>query len=148
MALVKRIAKELKDIQRDPPAGISAGPCGENVHQWEAIILGPPETPYAGGTFKLLINFPHEYPYRPPKINFVTKVFHPNIDHKGGICLDILRDKWSPALTVSRVLLSISSLLADPNPDDPLVPDIANLYKTNRQKYEEMARQWTEVHAG
>jgi len=143
MALVKRITKELKDIQKDPPTGISAGPRGESIHEWEAIICGPPDTPYTGGTFKLHLNFPNEYPFRPPKVRFLTRVFHPNINANGEICLDILRDNWSPALTASRVLLSISSLLADPNPDDPLVPDIAILYRNNRKVYEATAREWT-----
>jgi len=147
MALTKRIAKELKDIQRDPPTGISAGPIGETIQKWEAVIMGPVDTPYEGGLFKLQLNFPNEYPYRPPKVKFLTRVFHPNINAHGEICLDILRDNWSPALTISRVLLSISSLLADPNPNDPLVPEIAILYKTEPEKYKSMAREWTQSFA-
>ncbi len=143
MALSKRIVKELKDIQKDPPAGISARPRGDTIHQWEAIIAGPIDTSYEGGIFKLYLDFPNEYPYHPPKVRFITKVFHPNINTHGEICLDILRDKWSPALTASRVLLSIMSLLGDPNPNDPLMPNIANLYKNNRKAYEIQAKEWT-----
>jgi len=109
--------------------------------------LGPPDSPFEGGVFFLNIHFPTDYPFKPPKFAFTTRIYHPNINSNGAICLDILRSQWSPALTVSKVLLSICSLLCDPNPDDPLVPEIARLYKTDVQKYNECAREWTRKYA-
>ncbi|KAK6170370.1 ubiquitin-conjugating enzyme E2-17 kDa [Patella vulgata] len=139
----KRIKKELIDFQIDPPAGCSAGPVGDDIFHWQAMIQGPPDSPYDGGAFKLSVHFPTDYPFKPPKIAFTTKIYHPNINSNGNICLDILRSQWSPALTVSKVLLSITSLLTDPNPDDPLVPEIARAYKTDRCLYNKSAHDWT-----
>lgn len=143
----RRITKELETIQKDPPANCSAGPDGDNIYSWTATIMGPTETVYEGGLFYLNIEFPQNYPYKPPKVRFITKIYHPNINSSGGICLDILKDQWSPVLTVSKVLLSICSLLTDPNPDDPLVLSIAEQYKNDRVTYDVTARRWTELYA-
>eukprot|EP01041_Mallomonas_annulata_P008959 gene8959-18543_t len=128
MAL-KRIQRELAELGRDPPANCSAGPVGDDLFHWQATIMGPDDSPYSGGVFFMDIHFPADYPFKPPKVAFTTKIYHCNINSNGGICLDILKDQWSPALTISKVLLSICSLLTDPNPNDPLVPEIAN-YRT------------------
>jgi ubiquitin-conjugating enzyme E2 D len=143
----RRIKKELDDIQHDPPANCSAGPVGDDMYQWEGVIMGPSETPYAGGLFRLKILFPENYPFKCPTIHFVNKIYHPNINSAGVICLDILKTNWSPALTISKVLLSICSLLTDPNPNDPLMPAIADQYVKNRGEYEETARNWTLLYA-
>uniref|UniRef100_M1D7K4 Ubiquitin carrier protein n=1 Tax=Solanum tuberosum TaxID=4113 RepID=M1D7K4_SOLTU len=100
----KRILKELKDLQKDPPTSCSAGPVGEDMFHWQATIMGPSDSPYAGGVFLVTIHFPPDYPFKPPKVAFRTKVFHPNINSNGSICLDILKEQWSPALTISKVL--------------------------------------------
>ncbi|KAI9374644.1 putative glutaryl-CoA dehydrogenase [Aspergillus egyptiacus] len=149
----------------DPPSSCSAGPAGEDLFHWQATIMGPGDSPYSGGVFFLTIHFPTDYPFKPPKVNFTTRIYHPNINSNGSICLDILRDQWSPALTISKglflhhplrlsnasdvpaVLLSICSMLTDPNPDDPLVPEIAHVYKTDRPRYEATAREWTRKYA-
>ncbi|PIA37328.1 hypothetical protein AQUCO_03000135v1 [Aquilegia coerulea] len=143
MSALKRITKELKDLEKDPLTSCSAGPIGEDMFNWQATIIGPTDSPFAGGVFVLSVHFPSEYPFKPPKVTFITKVFHPNVHTNGSICLDILKASWSPALTLSKVLLSISSLLTDPNPDNPLVPEIGDMYKTNKAKYEATARSWT-----
>lgn len=143
----KRISRELSDLQRDPPTSCSAGPIGDDMFTWEGCIFGPDDSPYVGGVFKLTIRFPVDYPFRAPHVQFKTKIYHPNINNAGMICLDILKGEWSPALTISKVLLSITSLLTDPNPKDPFVPDIAQLYMTNRAAYEETARMWTSTYA-
>ena len=132
---VPRIEKELQNLLADPPSNCSAGPVGSDMYHWQATLMGPSDCPYEGGLFFLDINFPPDYPFKPPKVMFSTKIYHPNINQGGGICLDILKDQWSPALTISKVLLSICSLLTDPNPDDPLVPEIAELYVNNRAEY-------------
>ncbi|RMY75741.1 hypothetical protein D0863_02373 [Hortaea werneckii] len=151
------INKELTDLGRDPPSSCSAGPIGDDLcsgslrgmvnkaknanrdiqFHWQATIMGPGDSPYSGGVFFLAIHFPTDYPFKPPKVNFTTRIYHPNINSNGSICLDILRDQWSPALTISK----------DPNPDDPLVPEIAHVYKTDRSRYEATAREWTRKYA-
>jgi ubiquitin-conjugating enzyme E2 D/E len=141
MAL-KRIQKELKDLNDAPIDNYSAGPVGDEPFRWQATIVGPSDSPYEGGCFFLDIQFPSNYPFKPPQIAFKNKVFHCNVNANGQICLDILKDKWSPALTISKVLLSISALLTEPNPEDPLVPDIAKLYLSDRLKHDNTAREW------
>jgi ubiquitin-conjugating enzyme E2 D/E len=143
----RRIQRELQDLQRDTPDNCSAGPRGDNMYLWDAVILGPTGTPYAGGVFKLEIHLPVSYPFHAPKVVFNTKIYHPNISPSGAICLDILKNNWSPALTVSKVLLSICSLLSDANPSDPLVPEVADIYVKDRQRYDATARLWTEKYA-
>merc|ERR1712080_245891 len=143
----KRIQKELGGISLDPPPNCSAGPKGDNLFEWVSTILGPPGSVYEGGVFFLDIHFSPEYPFKPPKVAFRTRIYHCNINSQGVICLDILKDNWSPALTISKVLLSICSLLTDPNPDDPLVPERAKLYKTNRKQHDRIARLWTKRYA-
>ena len=147
MAL-RRITRELADLQADPPANCSAGPEDEkDLFRWEGVIFGPSDSPYAGGVFKLKILFPMDYPFKCPTITFATKIYHPNINSAGIICIDILKTNWSPALTMGKILLSICSMLCDPNPNDPLVPEIAHLYKTDRAAYEATAREWTQKYA-
>uniref|UniRef100_A0A3Q2QXA7 E2 ubiquitin-conjugating enzyme n=1 Tax=Fundulus heteroclitus TaxID=8078 RepID=A0A3Q2QXA7_FUNHE len=144
---VLRIQKELAEITLDPPPNCSAGPKGDNIYEWRSTILGPPGSVYEGGVFFLDIAFTPDYPFKPPKVTFRTRIYHCNINSQGVICLDILKDNWSPALTISKVLLSICSLLTDCNPADPLVGSIATQYLTNRAEHDRIAKQWTKRYA-
>ena len=140
---MNRIKIEYEELSKEPPSNISAGPIGSDMMYWEATILGPSESPYAGGIYKLEIIFPTNYPFKPPKIRFVTPIYHPNINKQGSICLDILNINWSPVLSITKLLLSICSLLTDPNPDDPLNEEIADLYINNKEMYFQNARNFT-----
>ena len=144
---MNRLHKESKDIQNDPPHNISAGPKNDNLFEWEAVLIGPEDTPYNGGVFILDIFIPSDYPIKPPNVIFRTRIYHPNINSAGNICLDILKNSWNPSLTISKILLSICSLLNDPNTEDPLVPDIANLYNENKKLYIDTAKTWTTLYA-
>lgn len=117
------------------------------MRYFNVMILGPAQSPYEGGVFKLELFLPEEYPMAPPKVRFLTKIYHPNIDKLGRICLDILKDKWSPALQIRTVLLSIQALLSAPNPDDPLSENIAKHWKTNEEEAVETAKEWTRSYA-
>ena len=148
MSLSTRVHKEFELMNKECPYGCTVGLNNDEIWHWIATIIGPENTPYHNGVFKLDILFPSGYPFKAPKINFRTKIYHPNISFESGsICMDILKDKWSPVLTISKVLLSISSMLNDPNPDDPLEIDIANQFKNNYDLYLKTARTWTLIYA-
>ena len=137
-----RILKEYEDNTKNPPFNCSAGYI-DDFKIWDATIIGPSDSPYTGGIFKLSIKFGDEYPFKPPTIKFITPVLHPNIDKFGNICLDILNVNWSPILSISKLLLSISSLLNDPNPNDPLDKETANLFIKNIDLYNKKVRLFT-----
>eukprot|EP00999_Lentomonas_sp_LEN2_P001381 NODE_2417_length_575_cov_124.787946_g2367_i0.p1 GENE.NODE_2417_length_575_cov_124.787946_g2367_i0~~NODE_2417_length_575_cov_124.787946_g2367_i0.p1 ORF type:complete len:150 (-),score=30.01 NODE_2417_length_575_cov_124.787946_g2367_i0:37-486(-) len=142
-----RIAKETQKLQSDPPPGISASPDPDNMRYFRVVVAGPKDSPYEGGVFNLELFLPDEYPMVPPKVRFLTKIYHPNIDKLGRICLDILKKNWSPALQIRSVLLSVQALLSAPNPDDPLANDVAQHWKENEQDAMKVAAQWTKQHA-
>lgn len=131
----KRLMRDFKRLQTDPPAGISGTPSESNIMAWHAVIFGPEGTPWEGGTFKLTIAFSEEYPNKAPVVKFVTKMFHPNVYNDGSICLDILQNQWSPIYDVGAILTSIQSLLCDPNPNSPANSEAAALYNENRRAY-------------
>ncbi len=148
MSLEKRLTRELNVFNRDPPDGITAGMDGEDLQYWSASIAGPHGSPYAGGIFFLDIQYPPNYPSKPPIIKFKTPVYHPNISSiDGKVFVNILGDQWCPALTATTILVSIQSLLTDPNPHDPLDSEIGEEYLNKREKFDRTAEEWTEKYA-
>lgn len=145
--LPRRIQKETHRLVQEPVPGIFAQPTEDNARYFQVVIDGPADTPYNEGKFKLELFLPEEYPMAAPKVRFMTKIYHPNVDKLGRICLDILKDKWSPALQIRTVLLSIQALLSAPNPDDPLANDVAEKWKEDENKAIETAREWTRLYA-
>lgn len=151
---VKRLQRELKDIEvqdlsQPDEAQVSATMVGDNLNCWKGYLKGPKGTPYEGGNFVLDIRIPPDYPYNPPKIQFETKIWHPNISSQtGAICLDILKNEWSPALTIRTALLSIQALLSAPEPDDPQDAEVARMYKLQPEVFTQTAKLWTETFAG
>ncbi|XP_006834194.1 PREDICTED: ubiquitin-conjugating enzyme E2 T [Chrysochloris asiatica] len=151
MQRATRLKRELNLLATEPPPGITCWQENDQMDDLQAQILGGANTPYAKGVFKLEVIIPERYPFEPPKIRFLTPIYHPNIDSAGRICLDILKlppnGAWRPSLNIATVLTSIQLLMSEPNPDDPLMADISSEYKYNKPVFLKNARQWTEKHA-
>ncbi|XP_045510088.1 ubiquitin-conjugating enzyme E2-22 kDa [Colias croceus] len=148
----KRIKREIKEVVKSEEVEEGTLKLELVNESWTELlgeISGPPDTPYEGGVFKLEIKVPETYPFNPPKIRFITKIWHPNVSSvTGAICLDILKDQWAAALTLRTVLLSIQALLAAAEPNDPQDAVVAKQYKDNQQLFSLTARHWTNVYAG
>ena len=142
--LIKRLNMELKCLKECP--FVEAQHDENDIHKWKATIKGPSDSPYEGGTFKLDITLPSTYPFSPPKVAMITKVFHPNINGS-EICVDILKEKWTPVMNIQKLLLSIVSLLNDPNPSSPLNGEAAELYNSNREEYNKKVIEWVREYA-
>ncbi|UJR19160.1 hypothetical protein I4U23_022290 [Adineta vaga] len=149
MAFLKRLNLQYQQFLKDPAPSCCAQPkdLENDPTHWIAYIDGPQQTPYANGRFHLTIDFSCDYPFKPPTVRFITPIYHPNISTKGEICLDILHSQWSPALSIRALLLSISSLITDPNLDHGLNREALKYYQTDIQQFEAIASQWTKEYA-
>jgi len=137
-SVMKRLQTELMQLMMSDTPGISAFPDEGNLLQWTGTITGPDETFYEGLNLKLSFAFPSNYPYSPPTVMFTTPMFHPNVDMAGRICLDILKDKWSAVYNVQSILLSLQSLLGEPNTKSPLNGQAAELWDKNPTEYKRL----------
>ena len=146
-----RLAKEWKDFlkfQERSDSPVTASLVNDDLTHWKGSIKGPEDTPYQGGVFRVDITLPEDYPFAPPKMRFDTKIWHPNVSSaNGAICLDILKDNWSPALTIRTALLSLQALLSAPEPDDPQDAVVAGEYKTDLPAFYAHAKHHTETYA-
>ncbi|CAH2041848.1 unnamed protein product [Thlaspi arvense] len=136
-SVLKRLQSELMALMMSGDSGISAFPEEDNIFCWKGTISGSKDTVFEGTEYKLSLSFPNDYPFKPPKVKFETACFHPNVDLYGNICLDILQDKWSSAYDVRTILLSIQSLLGEPNTSSPLNTQAASLWG-NQEEYRKM----------
>eukprot|EP01069_Polyplicarium_translucidae_P004254 Polyplicarium_translucidae@DN2535_c0_g1_i2.p1 len=131
----RRLLRDFQKLKTESPHGVIGCPIESDIMRWSAVIFGPEESPWEGGTFQLELSFSDDYPNKPPTVRFVTRVFHPNVYMDGSICLDILQHRWSPIYDISAILTSIQSLLTDPNPNSPANSEAARLYSENRREY-------------
>ncbi|EDV29346.1 uncharacterized protein TRIADDRAFT_20134 [Trichoplax adhaerens] len=144
----------LTELQRKPTEGFSAGLQDDDIFKWAVMIIGPPDTPFEGGFFKAHLDFPRDYPQRPPVMQFQTKIYHPNVDKDGKVCISILHEpgedkfgyeksseRWRPIHTVETILLSVISMLADPNDESPANIDAAKDWRENKEKFKRLVAQ-------
>lgn len=149
MSRVKRIVKELEECREDTQSGVTLRLNNENdLTQLTGTFIGPPGTPYEDGLFKVDITIPNQYPFKPPVMKFNTKIYHPNVSSvTGAICLDILKDAWTPILTLKNSLISLQSLLESPEPNDPQDAEVAKIYLSDKEAFNRTAAHWTKTYA-
>ncbi|KAI0727145.1 ubiquitin-conjugating enzyme/RWD-like protein, partial [Fomitopsis betulina] len=148
-ARLRRVNKEIQDCKNDKSSSIAIDLVDNSPFHLVGSFGGPEGTPYEGGHFQVDIIIPESYPFQPVKMKFLTKIYHPNVSSaSGAICLDILKDAWSPVLTLKSTLISLQSLLCSPEPRDPQDAEVAKHYMTSKASFEDTARYWTEIYAG
>ncbi|KAH7824632.1 putative ubiquitin-conjugating enzyme E2 T [Monocercomonoides exilis] len=146
--MLSRLKKELQIVGAHPPPGCAAWAADDKLLEVHGFVEGPEGSPYEGGRFQINMKFPETYPFSPPVVRFLTPIYHPNIDASGNICLDILstspKGTWTPCQNISTILLSLRSLMATPNAEDPLMPEIAMQMKENFELYKKAASDHTQ----
>lgn len=144
----RRISKEIEDCQKQDSSNLQVEIVGDALNHLIGTFEGPSETPYAGGHFQVDIKIPTDYPFRPPVMKFITRIYHPNISSQtGAICLDILKEQWSPVLTIKSALVSLQSMLGEPQPNDPQDAEVASHYLRDRASFDSTAAYWTRQYA-
>ncbi|QEU62780.1 Ubc7 [Kluyveromyces lactis] len=150
----KRLLKELEKLTKDSPEGILASPIDDsNLFQWDCLIMGPPDSCYEGGVFNARLDFPKDYPLNPPKLTFQPSILHPNIYPNGEVCISILHspgsdpnmyehecERWSPVQSVEKILLSVMSILSEPNIESGANIDACILWRDNRPEFERQVK--------
>lgn len=136
----RRLFKDLSNISKYSDDNIFAQPLEDDMLTWTAIIVGPPGTPYENGTFSMILAFDEDYPNQPPEISFISEMYHPNIYKDGNLCADLIKNKWSPSYDVLGILLSVLSLLNDPNISSPANLEAAELYQKDIKEYRARVR--------
>ncbi|CAB54826.1 ubiquitin conjugating enzyme E2 for HECT-type and RBR family E3 Ub ligases, Ubc14 [Schizosaccharomyces pombe] len=144
----RRLTKEYSDLREHPIPDIRVNLVDDNLFHWACTALGPSDSVYAGGKFHFSLKFPLDYPFQPPTIEFTTRIYHPNFDSEGNVCLAILKQQvFKPSIKLRSVLEQILQLLREPNPDDPLVASIAEQYRNDRPSFDKIARDYVEQFA-
>jgi len=150
----RRLVKEIQDVQKDTHSGVtlsslSSDSTVDDLTHFRGIFTGPPDTPYEGGSYAVDIRIPSEYPFQPPVMKFVTKIWHPNVSSvTGAICLDTLGTGWSPIFTLKSALISLQSLLSSPEPKDPQDAEVARMLITSPEEFARVAQEWAVRYAG
>jgi len=144
----KRLQKEFNELTNtNPLPWVKVNLVDDKITRWKATINGPDRTPYEKGVFNIDIDIPNEYPFKPPKILFLTKIYHPNVKSDGNVCMNIIQEGWSPQHKISDILNTLKTTLTTPDPDHPLENDIAQLFKTDPNKFNKTAKEWTNKYA-
>jgi ubiquitin-protein ligase len=144
----RRLLLELLEHQKNPTPFGNATPVGEDLNKWTIVLVGPSSTPYSGGIFRVKVRFPEEYPFKPPTVKFLTKIYHPNVTASSGeVCPELLTENWKPHLNIRYIMECLRTLLICPNPTNPLDEQIGLHYIENRDEFNALAEKWTKMHA-